>query len=79
MRTQPTRATMSVMNPRLARSRFLLVGETRPAGPQEERPQVRRYRLARLQVNPLPAAPSGGFNQPTWRQAPDQPCSSEEG
>jgi hypothetical protein len=43
---------------------LLLMPEARPAGPQGERPKVRRYRLARLQVNPLPAARTSGFEHP---------------
>jgi hypothetical protein len=52
---------MAAMNSQRPRSRFLLMGETRPAGLQGKRPKVRRYRLARLQVDPLPAARTSGF------------------
>jgi hypothetical protein len=55
---------MVAMNPRSERSRILLVPEARPAGPQGEPPKVRRYRLARLQVNLLPAALASGFERP---------------
>jgi hypothetical protein len=43
---------------------MLLVRATQPAGKQGARPKVRRYRLARLQVDPLAAAPTSGFERP---------------
>jgi hypothetical protein len=41
----------------------MLMAEARPAGPQGERPKVRRYRLARLHVGPLPEARRSGVEQ----------------
>jgi hypothetical protein len=49
--------------------------EIRPAGP---RPKVRRYRLVRLQGNPLRTAGTG-FEHSKTRKATDHPCSFEEG
>jgi hypothetical protein len=55
---------MMTLSSQLPRSRFLLMPEARPAGPRGERPKVRRYRLARLRVNPQPAVLTSGPEHP---------------
>jgi hypothetical protein len=54
------------MNPKLPRSRLLLIPEMRPAQAPGVRRTVRRYRLVRLQVKRVPEAPASGVERPGW-------------
>lgn len=47
------RATMAAMSPHPAKSLLLLLPEEGPVAPaRSEQPEVRRYRLVRVRINP---------------------------
>jgi hypothetical protein len=70
---------MSVMKSQLPRSRWLLLPEASPVQLQGPRPKVRRYSLVRLQVDPLTAVGSSGFEQQGCGRSAGFPRSYEEG
>jgi hypothetical protein len=49
------------MTPPTSPSRFLLLPETRPEEGSQDRPKVRRYRLARVAATGRPPGRSSGF------------------